>query len=175
MHRHLIPKIVGAIVLLTALGGGAASAFTASNSVPISYAGQGTGQISGYTVYNIDYGTCQTWAAPCLGDPGTASTNVVGSPQDAVNSVSFQLAPDNAQFVAVQIWDIAGTTLLGGGGGSSHCSEGAAGVAPQDDQGNTYGGPWNPTLGVWTCNVHPVGVQSLTVSDIGALDVEAAQ
>ncbi|MGO9148658.1 MAG: hypothetical protein ACLQFX_03105 [Acidimicrobiales bacterium] len=55
MHRHLIPKFVGAVVLLTALGGGAAYAFTASNTVPATYAGEGTGVVSGYTVYNIHY------------------------------------------------------------------------------------------------------------------------
>jgi hypothetical protein len=173
MHRHLIPKFVGAVVLLTALGGGAAYAFTASNSVPTSYAGQGTALISGYTVYNIDYGTCQTYAAPCLGDPGSASTDVVGSPQDAVNSVSFQLSPDNAQFVAVDIWDTTGTVLLGGGGGSYNCTEGSPGVAPADGAGAST--PWIATLGVWTCNVHPVAGQSLTVSNMGAIDVEAAQ
>ena len=55
MHRHLIPKVVGAVVLLTALGGGAASAFTASNTVAPSFAGEGSAAVSGYNVYNIEY------------------------------------------------------------------------------------------------------------------------
>lgn len=55
MHRHLIAKAVGATVLLAALGGGAASAFTASNNVQAGFAGEGVGQVSGYNVSNVHY------------------------------------------------------------------------------------------------------------------------
>ena len=55
MRRHFIPKVIGAVVLLSALGGGVASAFTASNVVNTSYAGEGVGAVSGYVATNIHY------------------------------------------------------------------------------------------------------------------------
>jgi hypothetical protein len=156
---------VGAVILLTALGGGAAYAFTASNSVPVSYAGQGTSLVSGYSVYNIDYGTCDTDAAPCLFylDPPAA-----GGAQNEITSVSFQLVPDNALFVAVQVWDTTGTVLLGGG--HADCTETVAGSPP------AWGGPWNPAYGVWTCNnLDDVSGEMITTENIGFVDVEAVQ
>src|ERR1039458_7570954 len=113
MHRHLVPKFVGAVVLLTALGGGAAYAFTAGNTVSPSLSGQGNGPVSGYVVTNISYGL---GAANAVVNPG--------DPQDAITSVTFTLnAP--ATFAAVDIWGFAnpngtGTpnTLVGGGGGT---------------------------------------------------------
>lgn len=55
MRRHLVPKLVGAVVLLASLGGGVASAFTASNTVQGSMAGEGIGVVSGYVVTNVHY------------------------------------------------------------------------------------------------------------------------
>jgi hypothetical protein len=55
MHRYLIPKLVGAVVLMGVLGGGVASAFTNSNSVTPSFAGEGVGSVSGYVVSNVSY------------------------------------------------------------------------------------------------------------------------
>ncbi len=55
MQRHLIPKVVGAAVLLAALGGGVASAFTAGNNVPVTLAGEGVGAVSGYNISNVHY------------------------------------------------------------------------------------------------------------------------
>jgi hypothetical protein len=169
MHRHLVPKFLGVVVLLTALGGGAAYAFTASNSVPASYAGQGTSLVSGYTVYNIDYGTCNSGAAPCL---TYLTSSGVGDAQDSINSVSFQLSPDNAQFVSVQVWDTTGTVLLGGGHNS--CSETAAGSPPPDGLGAST--PWIATLGIWTCtNLDDISGETITTANIGAVDVQAVQ
>ena len=47
-------KIALAVVVALAIGGGA-YAFTASNTVPASTAGAGSGLVSGYTVTNLHY------------------------------------------------------------------------------------------------------------------------
>ncbi len=72
MHRHLIAKVVGAVVLMTALGGGVASAFTAGNSVNTSLAGEGVGAVSGYVVSNIHYTITQE-EAPVIGNDAVIS------------------------------------------------------------------------------------------------------
>ena len=153
MHRHLIPKFVGAVVLLTALGGGAAYAFTAANNVLPSYAGQGTGVVSGYTVSNISYGL--TWES---------TPPNVGGPQDQITSVSFNLAPDNANFVAVDIWGTSGSdgsgtpnTLVGGGGGPL-----------------SNGFPCSETGGLVTCHITAVSPYIPTPSDIQNIDIQAS-
>jgi len=160
MHRHLIPKVVGAIVLLTALGGGAASAFTAANAMPAtSYAGQGTATVSGYQVFNMNYGACSTVGSPCL---NPLSTTHSGDPQDGITSVSFQLAPDNAAFVAVDVYSTS-NVLLDGAGGAGNCTWSATAPFP---------GTWTPGYGVWTCDLT---AGTVTVSNIGYVDVEAVQ
>lgn len=166
MHRHLIPKFVGAVVLLTALGGGAAYAFTASNTVPATNAGEGAGAVSGFTVSNISY-TGLSSANDGLSLPindqslttdgslgNTGSPLWTGTPvvnglaeQDSVTTVSFKLTPDTATWAAVQLYNAGGTVV--GGGGASNCGE---------------------TNGVWTCIVSPT-----PMSEIYYLDVEAAQ
>ena len=186
MHRHLVPKFVGAVVLLTAFGGGAAYAFTAGNTVNASLAGEGAGAVSGFTVSNISYsglnGAINTGPTFPLSGYNTAGGNT-GSPtylnapvvnglseQDGVTTVSFTLSPDSATWAAVQLYNAAGNVI--GGGGASSCGE-TTGVGP--------GG-----VGVWTCNVHstegytgtaPDGgtVAPVPMSEIYFLDVEAAQ
>ena len=56
MQQALIgrSRVLGAIVVAVALATGA-YAFTATNSVPNSSAGSGSGTISGYTVSNVQY------------------------------------------------------------------------------------------------------------------------
>jgi hypothetical protein len=54
MFRTRSSKIVVAVVAALAIGGGA-YAFTASNTVPASTAGAGSGAVSGYTVTNLHY------------------------------------------------------------------------------------------------------------------------
>jgi len=181
MHRYLIPKLVGAVALLTALGGGTAYAFTATNSVGPTNAGEGAGVVSGYTVYNIHYtGLTSANGGVSLPDNNysevpngslgnTGSPNWLGAPvvnglsqQDGVTSVSFQLSPDNATWAAVQLYNAGGTVI--GGGGASNCGE---------------------TSGVWTCNVYATAAEcsadgltcptAVPMVDIAYLDVEAAQ
>ncbi len=53
LHSRSSKILVGVIVAL-AIGGGA-YAFTASNTVPASTAGAGSGAVSGYTVTNLHY------------------------------------------------------------------------------------------------------------------------
>lgn len=49
-------KVVGAVAVLVALAIGiGAYAFTASNTVPLTTVGSGTGTVSGYTVSNLHY------------------------------------------------------------------------------------------------------------------------
>jgi hypothetical protein len=54
MFHSRSSKIVAAVVVALAIGGGA-YAFTASNTVPASNAGAGSGAVSGYTVTNLHY------------------------------------------------------------------------------------------------------------------------
>ena len=51
-HRQI--SIVVAVVVAAVIGGGA-YAFTASNTVPTTTAGSGVGTVSGYTVTNLHY------------------------------------------------------------------------------------------------------------------------
>ena len=53
MH-HRIAKLAGTLVITGMLGAGA-YAFTAANTVPLSYAGAGTAAVSGYNVTNVHY------------------------------------------------------------------------------------------------------------------------
>jgi hypothetical protein len=178
MHRYLIPKLVGAVALLTALGGGTAYAFTASNTVPGSNAGEGAGAVSGYTVYNISYtglngvanlGPTFPLSGADVSIGNTGSPTYLGSPvvnglseQDGITTVSFQLSPDNATWAAVQLYNAGGAVI--GGGGASNCGESG---------------------GVWTCNVRSTEgytaispdngtVYPVPMSEIAYLDVEAA-
>src|SRR5487761_2635202 len=119
MHRHLVAKVVGAVGLLTALGGGAASAFTASNSVPNSYAGAGVGTVSGYVVSNIHYTLTQN--ANNSGD---------------ISGVSFPLSAQATQVGYV----LYGANGAIGGGGS-----GAGGPGTCVETANSYS--WTCTGG----------------------------
>jgi hypothetical protein len=55
-------SIILGVVVALAIGGGA-YAFTASNTVPATTAGAGSGVVSGYTVTNIHYGLNATTSA----------------------------------------------------------------------------------------------------------------
>ena len=106
MHRFMVPKIVGAVVLLSALGGGTAWAFTASNTVGPTYAGEGVGTVSGFVVSNVHYQLTQilnpTW----------------GSNAD-ISGVTFTL-DHQAQSVGYALYD--GSKAVGGGGSSPVCT-----------------------------------------------------
>jgi hypothetical protein len=81
------PRTIVAIAILTAILAAGAYAFTASNTVPASNAGSGTGTVSGYTATNVNY----TLNAA---DPTTLDT------------LTFTIAPTTTSTVKVK----AGTT-----------------------------------------------------------------
>jgi len=181
MHRHLIPKFVGVVVLLTALGGGAAYAFTASNTVAPTFAGEGSNAVSGFQVYNVHYTGLtapnggvslpnDNYVETPTGQLGdTGSPNWLGAPvvnglaqQDGVTSVSFQLNPDSATWAAVQLYNAGGTVI--GGGGASNCGE--------------TGGWWTCIVTSSTSEQDADGLpnpSAIPMVDIYYLDVEAAQ
>lgn len=55
MIHSSFARVVAAVVSAGAIGGGA-YAFTASNTVPATNVGAGSGTVSGYTVTNLHYG-----------------------------------------------------------------------------------------------------------------------
>jgi hypothetical protein len=193
MHRHLIPKFVGVVVLLTAFGGGAAYAFTASNTVNASNAGEGSAAVSGYNVYNIEYSGVQGVGDPAYNPTGngpsaTGTMVYLNAPtvgglteQDGVQYVAFQLAPDNAHWAAVQLYNAAGTVT--GGGGASSCSEHTTPISTPGFYDPAFGeGFFTSGAGIWICDVHATSADSqvtsggaVPVSDISYIDVEAAQ
>jgi hypothetical protein len=61
LHTPVI-RVAAALVAAGAIGGGA-YAFTASNTVPSTNVGAGSGTVSGYTVSNMDYGLDATTPA----------------------------------------------------------------------------------------------------------------
>jgi hypothetical protein len=144
---------------LLVVGGGAAIlatagfAYLASNTVAPSNSGQGTGVVSGYTVSNISFDGIYTSGGGQVGTMTALNTTKPGDPQNQINTVSFKLSPDNATFVAVDLYD--SSSALVGGGGASNCTE---------------------TSGLWTCNV--TGISSTvfpTPSNVRYVDVEASQ
>jgi hypothetical protein len=82
---HLRLLIVAVLVVLAATG---AYVFTASNTVPNTNAGSGSGSISGYTISNVAY-------------------NVNATNPNNIDTVTFSIAPTAAATVKIQ--------LLGGG------------------------------------------------------------
>jgi hypothetical protein len=163
-----------------------------------SFAGEGSAAVSGYNVYNIEYAGVQGVGDPAYNSTGnglsaTGTMVYLNEPtvgglteQDGVQYVAFQLAPDNAHWAAVQLYNAAGTVT--GGGGASSCTEKTSPTANPafwgGDQGNgTLGeGSFDSTAGIWICNVHATaaGIQGtaggpVPVSDISYIDVEAAQ
>jgi hypothetical protein len=136
-------------------------AYMASNAVGASNAGQGTGTVSGYSVTDITYGLTYS-----------PVTNV-GDPQDQITSVTFDLSPTNATFVAVDIW--SGGTLVGGGGGPVVTT--SAG-----DNGGTVGAPCSlvsgygsATVETVSCNITAVSPYTPTPSNISDIDIQASQ
>jgi len=159
--RQLLVVGGGAVVLATA-----GFAYMASNTVPASYAGEGSAAVSGYTVSNIDYAGVSVPGGGQVGTMTYLDGPVVNgiSEQDGVTTVSFQLSPDNAVWAAVQLYNGGGGVI--GGGGASSCTEAG---------------------GTWTCNVYSTEgftgnsyttgapVKPIPASEIAYIDVEAAQ
>ena len=79
MRRRLAPSLVIAVVV-----GASAYACTASNTVPATSAGSGSGAISGYTVTNVSY-------------------SLNASTPSNIDAVAFTLSPTSAGTVKVQL------------------------------------------------------------------------
>ena len=82
-RTHRTRGLLGTVVLAGALAAGS-YAFTASNTVPATNAGQGTGTVSGYTATAVAYGL-----------NGTNPANV--------DTVSFTISPATATVVKAQL------------------------------------------------------------------------
>ena len=78
------PLKIGLLFVVVATAALAATAFTATNSVPTSNAGDGSAAISGYTITGVNYTLNAT------------------SPQD-LDAVAFTIAPVSASTVRVQV------------------------------------------------------------------------
>jgi len=79
LHIRLLILLV--LVLLAAFG---AYVFTASNTVPNTNAGSGSGTISGYTISNVAY-------------------NLNGTDPENIDTVTFTIAPASAGTVKIQV------------------------------------------------------------------------
>ena len=114
---------MGAVVLLTALGGGAAYAFTATNTVPatsavkvpepypdsvstLSYTGLSSAN-DGLSLPINDQSLTTDGSLGDTGSPLWTGTPVVNglAEQDSVTTVSFKLTPDTATWAAVQLYN----------------------------------------------------------------------
>jgi hypothetical protein len=140
VRRFLVPKIVGAAVLLSTLGGGAAYAFTANNVVNTSLAGEGVGNINGYTAYNIHYHLAQ--ATPVAYDQNTVIDGVAFNLNNAATQVGVSLwSYGGANVGGGQCfplgWNQNGSTLNGWAGGVlSGSNEWVCNLATQDNPGS---------------------------------------
>lgn len=140
IKRLAVPLSAAAVL------GTAGFAYMASNTVDPSNAGQGTGVVSGYHVYDVHY--------PAAG-LAALNTNKPGDSQNGVTQVAFKVDPNNAGFAAVDLYDANGTLL--GGGGATNCSK-------------------DTTTSVWTCTVGAlVGQAPIPVTEIRYVDIEAVQ
>ena len=120
-------------------------AYMASNTVSTSHAGQGSGSVAGYNVYDVHYPAAGLVALP---------TTKPGDSQNGVTQVSFKVSPDNAGFAAVDLYDSNGNLL--GGGGASNCSE--------------SGGVWTCTVG--DGNNNPIPVTEIADVDVEAVQTQ---
>ena len=82
MRRNRSRGLLGSLVLAGVLAAGS-YAFTASNTVPTTNAGQGTGTVSGYTASAVAY-------------------SLNGSTPTNIDSVSFTMSPTSATTVKAQ-------------------------------------------------------------------------
>ena len=142
MKRYFVAKVVIAAAVLSAIGGGAASAFTASNYVTPSYAGEGVGAVSGYTVTNIHYTLLAS------GGSGPTYDNNAN-----ISGVSFTLN-NPATSVGYVLYD-SGNVAIGGGTCNPAGSGNPSGwncTAYPSSQANPGGG-WAPVQQVTQLDV----------------------
>ena len=105
MLRFPVMRLVVAAVTAAAVAGGA-YAFTASNTVPDSVAGAGSGAVSGYTVTNLHYGLNAT-------NPGN------------VDSLTFTISPAVPSTSSGKV--VIQAALTSGGPNTYTCSTDTAG------------------------------------------------
>jgi len=106
--RHKRRRSVLAALVVAGVVGSAAYAFTATNTVPASTAGSGSGAISGYTVSAIAYTL-----------NGTTPTNL--------DAVTFTIAPTAASVVKIQLAAAGSWYTCANAAGSVTCNT----TAPQ--------------------------------------------
>ncbi|CAN5677713.1 hypothetical protein BH10ACT3_BH10ACT3_06610 [soil metagenome] len=101
-------SIIGGVIAVVRVAGGA-YAFTASNTVPATVAGAGSGAVSGYTVTNIDYLTNTTTPANIDTVKFTISPAIpsTGAGKVTVAAALSSGGPNNYTCTA----DTAGTTV----------------------------------------------------------------
>lgn len=128
MKRHLVAKLVGATVLLGALGGGVASAFTASNAVTASYAGEGVGSVSGYVVSNVHYTLAQS-LTPVMGNDANVG-GVTFTLNHAASQAGYALYDDMGSAIG------GGTCVNTAGTWNWVCTANTNGFAPVKDVAN---------------------------------------
>ena len=78
-----LKSLIGTIAAVAVIAGGS-YAFTASNTVPTTQAGQGTGTVSGYTVTSVGY-------------------TLNGATPSNIDAVTFTISPSSATTVKAQL------------------------------------------------------------------------
>jgi hypothetical protein len=104
------PRTIVAVALLTAILAAGAYAFTASNTVPSSNAGSGSGTVSGYTATNVSY----TLTAA---DPTT------------IDTLTFTIAPTTTSVVKVKAGTTGSWKTCANASGSITCDYSAAPIS----------------------------------------------
>ena len=104
------PRTIVAVALLTAILAAGAYAFTASNTVPSSNAGSGSGTVSGYTATNVSY----TLTAA---DPTT------------IDTLTFTIAPTTTSVVKVKAGTTGSWKTCSNSSGSITCDYSAAPIS----------------------------------------------
>ena len=95
-----LKSLIGTVAAVAVVAGGS-YAFTASNTVPTTQAGQGTGTVSGYTVTGVGY-------------------TLNGATPSNIDAVTFTISPSSATTVKAQ---------LAGGGTWYSCTNTAGAVS----------------------------------------------
>lgn len=101
------PRTILAVALLTAVLAAGAYAFTASNTVPASTAGSGSGAVSGYTATSLSY-------VLTAADPTT------------VDTLTFTIAPTTTSVVKVKAGTTGSWKTCANSSGSITCDYSAA-------------------------------------------------
>ncbi|MHB8288937.1 MAG: NosD domain-containing protein [Acidimicrobiales bacterium] len=150
MTRDILRPRTFAIVAAGMLLSSGAYAFTASNTLPTTTAGAGSGAISGYDVTGVSY-TMST-------DPGSYSQASASNPM--ISSITFTLTQNNSSGTPATP---ANTSVV-----DAVITSTSSGVQPVNY--STCSAPSNSD--VWTCSL--VGTQAMSVHDATTLNVTAS-